>query len=487
MYDGVKDRNFDLIFQGIAFFIILADSFGDEEAREGIAAFISTITSTEDFITWIEYFGLADDEIKTGDIVMANFIPQEQLASAGALSFFVSDANAGLISGSRGLIQKLFKRLKPLVKDPDDAKFLLRGIRQLVLVVKKKTLPQFQKAQATIRANMFNKSMLYGMLSIAKRGSFKNFRNWMLGYAGQRISPLTLIVTTSYIETMMSSGELFPEDQHEYDRKRNRKELNRLYREAVPSTFSNFDQNKASGASYHLLQIAYIHAINGAPLLGIEVQRNIPVLPSVGRTPGVKQDWRTSQRFNRKVDIVTGSELGVNETWWETKSLVAVSDKNRAPAGGIKNWKFLQNAKDKANEKAFKASRTHRQFSLDRIARKQNVFQTNAERIAKGLSEIGDVDAPTVVVKSANWNIHKFRTEKIQSERNRRRINASRAKLEKLLEVRPDGSGRNYAPQAAAPNPIAEGGGAQLLNILKIKGVELAEEAAKDLIADGRE
>jgi hypothetical protein len=204
MFQKAKGRDFSLVYQGIAFFIIIADMALDEEAREGITEIAKMINSTDDFLDLLEYFSLADDEIG---------LPDTSTASVGSVSAFEQlaaaeygvfpQAHAVIATGTGRLIGKTFKELAPVFAryGADAPKALSNFAKEL-----KDMSPE--KAQRYIK-NAFNKDMISGVLSLVKKGGIQDLRKLLTEFAGQRIRPIVLLAVIAYLEEEVVAGRLF--------------------------------------------------------------------------------------------------------------------------------------------------------------------------------------------------------------------------------------------------------------------------------------
>ena len=484
LYNKAKDRDFSLVFQGIAFFIVAADMMSDPEAREGLMALAETINSTEDFLTWVEYFSLADPEILADMLAYA-----EQPSTTIAMPFtgLIPEAHASLPPLFGRAMGRAFKEMGPVLKELGSN--ASTALKKLVEVAKDKAPINAAKV-ARVRKVMFNKEFVKGFLYVTKRGGVTKLRNWLLGYNGQRIPPLALIMTAFYVEEEIAAGRLFPDTQDSFDRERNMRELTKLFIEAVPAVFTDRDIAMAHGKSFHLLQLALFHALSEAntpgigKVKGIEAYRNVPVFRSV--TSARRKQWENTENFTRKVDIVLE---GANneESWWELKSWKAKSKTNRAPAQSTKTWTFLQGRDDQngnvivqlADDDAENSGEGHKQFCLDRIAEKNGARYSKKEAAARGVEQSNLPNrVPLIHVSNFNWQFHKFSVGT--------KISPTGSKLEEMFVKNPRGDVNTFKLQrvgdTASKGRINLGATEQLMEILKQSGFALAEEALSDII-----
>jgi hypothetical protein len=359
----------------------------------------------------------------------------------------------------------------------------------MVAVAKDKT-PLNAAKVARVRKVMFNKEFVKGFLYVTKRAGVVKLRNWLLGYNGQRIPPLALIMTAFYIEEEIAAGRLFPDSQDAFDKNRNRKELTKLYIEAVPATFSQKTIASAHGKSFHLLQLGLFHALNMAntpgigKVKGIEVYRNVPAFRTT--VSAKREKWQDTENFPRVVDIVLEGENN-GESWWELKSWKAKSKTNRKPAQGAKTWTFLKGREDKngnvivefTDGDAEKGGESHKQCCLDRIAEKNGARYSNIEAKSKGVARANASDrVPLIAVSRFNWQFHKFSVGN--------KISPTKNNLEEMFVKDPYGDSKAFKAQRVSDGTSSKrinlGATQQLLEILKQSGFALADEALNDII-----
>jgi hypothetical protein len=254
--------------------------------------------------------------------------------------------------------------------------------------------------------------------------------------------------------------------------------------------FSGQEIATAHGKSFHLLQLGLFHALSEAntpgigKVKGIEAYRNVPVFRSA--ISAEKAQWKNTENFTRKVDIVLE---GANneESWWELKSWKAKSKTNRAPEQTTKIWTFLQGREDTkgnvivhlADGDAEKSGEGHRQFCLDRIAEKNGARYSKKEAGARGVPRENESDrAPLITVSNFNWQFHKFSVGT--------KISPTGSKLEEMFVKNPRGDVKTFKLQrvgdTASKGRINLGATEQLMEILKQSGFALAEEALNDIM-----
>jgi len=122
----------------------------------------------------------------------------------------------------------------------------------------------------------------------------------------------------------------------------------------------------------------------------------------------------------------------------------------------------------------------HKQFSLDRMAKRIGAFPTKVEAKSKG-NEINRDDPPIVKdIDSIAWQFHNF-----TSGSKRQYVSPKKDKLEDVLVEDPRGGGRLFRDQsvddAYAEGMINVSAAQKLLQILQQKGRDMAEEALSDL------
>ena len=107
VYDRLKDRDPTVAFQAIAFFIVAAEMMADAEAREGLLIAMETVTSTEDFMAWVEFFSLADPEI---EVESASVVPANDWMPPALRELVAPTANAGVKAALARTIGKSLKK-----------------------------------------------------------------------------------------------------------------------------------------------------------------------------------------------------------------------------------------------------------------------------------------------------------------------------------------------------------------------------------------
>lgn len=400
MFAKAKDRDFSLVYQGIAFFIIMADMYRDEEAREGIAEIAKMINSTDDFLDLLDYFSIADDEIT---------LP-ETTAMQSEYGLF-PQAHAGVASGVGALIGKAMKELAPeIARMGKDAPKALgefgRGIKKA--------------NKAYLKSVAFKGGFIRGCFAYARNVGISNIRKLLA--SKHRVGPITLIATIAYLEKELDDrGNGLFSGLSTYDREHNERALRGLYITAIPAVaaggrdYKNF-VSRAHGAQFQLLQIAILHGMNrggnaNAKVVGIEVPREISIFAepddlriandSNTYSPGVAVE------FGRSIDIITGA-LGGGEIWREMKSYKARSKTDRGLSGGITAWKWGSGKKeDDANDQEVKGNTPHRQYILDRVAQKTFARMRKSERDAKGVN----TSAVNIRLNNLFWHFHEFETK----------------------------------------------------------------------------
>ena len=483
MFQQAKGRDFSLVFQGIAFFIVMADMALDEEAREGITEIAKMINSTDDFLDLLEYFSLADDEIA---------LPDTSTASIGSVSAFEQfataeygvfpQAQASITGGTGRLLGKVLAELAPvLARSGKDAPKALGSVGEILK-------SSNNSAVLKLRKQAFKSEFIESILGVVKKSGLQKLRNFLLGYNGQRISPLAMVAITAYLEKEESAGRLFDINAPLYEH--NVDNLGQLYFKAMPAAFT--DTGIAQGASYHLMMLALLHAssqntlaVTGyevGKIIGIEVPRYIPIY-TLAEDADDGKDGKTFTRFERKIDIVTG-ELYRAEKWWEAKSFRSVSKTNKTPKNKMQtfNWGISEKAEEVGRD-----GQPHKQFVLDRIAMKLGALATRAETRSLGLERD---TPPWIVVNDYYWLFHKF-----VAGVNKDIINPSLASLTdrdkngKGLLKEPSNMKAGIYPAHVDQNDGASGRinlGAikTLLDILKEHGSEIAVEAIEELNDD---
>ena len=444
VYQKAKKRDFSLVYQGAAFFILIADAMGDAEAEEGLKFVASMINSTEDFISLLNYVSLADPEQveETASNIVMNQDGMLLANSTNPLEHLFPDAHAA-IRIPAGLGKLMFKNMKDLrLIVGNSAENFLRGLDEFAKVLKRvdgispfrAPLSPAQKRRFLKFA--FDKSMLTALAAIIKRVGVTGIPRLITSFQNQRIRPFALILIVSYIETEVMNDRLFPPSQSSIDRRHNLDELRVLYAQSISMTVQGgpVRDTQANGAAFHLMQLALFHA-TGQKIVGIEVPREVAIYK---RDKDLEQNRPMANRSTRhvtEVDIVTGTrETG--EEWWELKSKQAgPPDSMNYPKDDAVVWKFGTGG-NAANP--IKGSPIHKQLSLYRIALKKNAIIGEDERDEKGIDL---PSTPNIIVSDINLNFHKFKS-KIKKNSRKFTRNPSHQKINAFFKKEPSGNQR---------------------------------------------
>lgn len=399
MYNKAKDRDFTLVYQGIAFFIIAADMALDAEARAGITEIAKMINSTDDFLALLEYFSLADDEIELPDTTTASLLDIDPLQEYAGLKYgLFPQAQAGVTKNIGRAIGKNLKKLKPYLDDlgPGQAAKVFKSFAKTV-----KEMPEPQRSRFIKQA--FNFTLVRAMFVATKRGfSPAKLKDLLLGFNGQRIPPIALMTIMGYLEVELKEGRLFTTNAIGTDKAKNEKVLQSLMLQAVPALGSGKSNNKlitnAQGAAYHLMHTAVLHAA-GQKVIGLEVPRDVILFPKRSDLDEGTLIAGKFLRFGRNVDIATGERTG--EVWHEVKSWKsrANGDVQTNKPYSITPWKWGTGDRkdDEPVSEKSQGSHSHKQFTLDRVAKTIGVVERKA--------------APTslnITITDFNWQFHKF-------------------------------------------------------------------------------
>lgn len=428
MFDKAKDRDFSLIFQGIAFFIIIADMASDPESRAGITELAKMINSTDDLLDIMDYFSLADDELDIDEnalLRLQNLPENSRLAEAVSVLF--PAAYAKVPAGKGKQVGKALADLAPVLAKlgPQAPKMLgaLGRTGTKIALKNKRAATRFKNAA-------FTKGFLSGAAGITNRLGVTKMRQLML--SEHRMGPITLVAVVAYLESELEAKRLFS-GLEAADVAHNIEELRGLYVKAIPGiaagskNYNNFVIN-AHGAQFHLLQIAILHALSetggeaaaSSKVVGIEVPREVSIFvkgEDLGELKSASAyDPNIVKDFNRNIDIVTGS-LRTGEIWREMKSYKSNGKTGTGLSGGIKPWRWATRASDKEetnDQKLDGRTRTpHRQYTLDRIASGTSGLGARSKRAR----------TYDITVKEMYWHFHKFqlkssRSPKVESLQN---------------------------------------------------------------------
>jgi len=389
MFQQAKGKDFTLVYQGVAFFIIMADMALDEEAREGITQIAKMINSTDDFLDILDFLALADDEIAVS--VAQNYGDGNQLFPT---------AHASVVAGLGARLGKVMKELAPdIAKMGKDAPKVLGELGRGIKVANKPHLKEVA----------FDKEFISGSFSYAKKVGITTIGKLLR--SKHRIGPVTLIAIIAYLETELEDDRLF-KGLSSYDKDHNVLQLRKLYVKSLPAVvatnnnYSNLVKN-AHGAQFQLMQIAILHALaqsgdSNYKVVGIEVPRQVSIfakesdLDKALLIPKYINGQVTS--YTREIDIITGT-LGSDEIWREMKSYKADNTKNRGMSGGITPWKWDDGSK--------KGRTVHRQYILDRIASATFARRGPIERLAKKNNGL----TFDIMLQDIYWHFHDFETK----------------------------------------------------------------------------
>ncbi len=431
MFQKAKGRDFSLVFQGIAFVIIIADMAKDEEGREAIKTLAGMITSTDDFFDIMDYFSLADDEIE----------PSETAYNS---SLLFEDAYAGVFLNAGRIIGQTITKSAPLIKraGPVATKGLgsfARSVRKL----EKEAVTSIQKVHAKRLTRLaFNENTFKGILGTLKSGGLHSVRNIATGrFAGQRTSPLMLIGIIGYLEAELfikadeqgengSDGRLFA-TLDEDERQKQILQLQSVILQSLPNFGKNTGGKKgnkgiianAHAKAFQLIQLAILHA-SGKDVIGIEVKRDVYLFSD---KDSVGEDFNGAIPFGRDVDVMVRS-ANDQEIWYEQKSWAAkVGTKLMGTSVGA--WAWGSNPRKSANfnefDKKLKGSAAHRQFVLDHIAASTGATERNVEE---------PDESAFLPVSFFEWNFQKFNVKlKTEPDKN----NPSEANIRKAFKKLP--------------------------------------------------
>jgi len=396
MFQQAKGRDFSLVFQGIAFFIVMADMALDEEAREGITEIAKMINSTDDFLDLLEYFSLADDEIA---------LPDTSTASIGSVSAFEQFATAeyGVFPQAHarvltGIGQKIFKLIPEFSKAGKEGVKYLGAFAATVRKMDKKDAARFIRYA-------FNKDMIAGIIKIGAVGGVSEIRRILTRYNGQRIRPLVLVSVIGYLEKEIFSGELFKNSQ---DRDEAILELHKVILLSVPNFARDSDRenstsaliSQAHGKSFQLMEVAILHAM-GKDVRGVEVKRDVYIYPKPRDLEQLILE--KALVFGRDVDILVGTSDN-KEIWYEVKSWKSKNGTEQMNYG-VTPWAWRTGQRKQANQDEFEkqaGSVAHKQFMLDQVGMTLGATERNVD----------DLNSAAIIqVKDFNWLFHKFKNK----------------------------------------------------------------------------
>ena len=233
------------------------------------------------------------------------------------------------------------------------------------------------------------------------------------------------------------------------------------------------------------LQLAILHG-GGANIVGIEIDREVPLYAKLSDFDAIDEIENEDILFyTREVDIMTGTRESA-EAWWELKSWKSASATSEALAYPVKTpWGWRTGIKDDIDDpenKSLIGSSAHKQFTLDRVAKKLKARIGKKERRSKNI--IKNDAKPTLNVSYAFWQFHKFKNKgqdkKVTSQ------NPSVSNLKNNFLKEPTGK-KGIIKAHTGPMPtgiIKLGALSSLLNVEKMK---LKAAIQEDLINSGFE
>jgi hypothetical protein len=425
MFQQAKGRDFSLVYQGIAFFIIIADMALDEEAREGITEIAKMINSTDDFLDLMEYFSLADDEIA---------LPDTSTASVGSMSAFeqIAAAEYGVFPQAHarvptGIGKKIFKLIPEFSKAGKEGVKYLGAFAATVRKMDRKDAVRFIRYA-------FNKDMIAGIIKIGAVGGISEIRKILTRYNGQRIRPLVLVSVIGYLEKEIFSGELFKNSE---DRDEAILELHKVILLSVPNFARNSDRenstsaliSQAHGKSFQLMEVAILHAM-GKDVRGVEVKRDVYIYP---KTLDLEElDLEKALVFGRDVDILVGTSDN-KEIWYEVKSWKS-KDGTEQMNYGVTPWAWRTGQRKQANQDEFEKQAgnvAHKQFMLDQVGMTLGATERNVDDLNR---------AAIIQVNDFNWLFHKFKNK--LADRSIRQ-NPKDTNIRKAMDKEPTGVTKN--------------------------------------------
>jgi hypothetical protein len=454
MFKGVMSRakkgDLDTLWHMLPFFMIVAEMYEDEEAREGLKFLFETVDSGEDVLSWVDYLALPDGDWEGDEIPELSLL--NEVEPELPLSFMVNKAYAqtklkrvnGKVTGKFLMQAKGRLSKESINKLPDAIKILAKEVKSAKVIK--------YAGQSSIRKYIFSPRMLAVSTALVVRRGANGLKAFLFGKTNARYTPATVLATAAYIEWESYCGKLLDtenpneEIQAELEEKecgnyglrgqKNRDQVNMLYaRFLADSLNSKYDEERdgdevsytiypsGHGALFHFQQIAYylvLQRAGGEKVKEIEGNRWVWLYedtqqksangdepnPINGKAAGIPA-WK------REVDIVLETsekdEGGqFKERWIELKSYAAVgpTGQDRLKLAYLKGKPISQwGAVKKAS------GSMHKQFLLDRAAAEEGKvrWQDPEDKQYKMVS----------VSKEFKWYFQKFkvsppRTAKIE-------------------------------------------------------------------------
>ncbi|TQV87444.1 hypothetical protein [Aliikangiella coralliicola] len=362
--DDLMRGKFDRVLNTLPFLLILGEMAANEESREALTAILDSIVSADDFFTWVEYIGFPTDGWD-GDTV-----PQVELDTASIDNSYISNLVAPhAIATSRSrlgrrvdasiltnTINQAVKRMN--IVNSAAAKKLTQNVKSVSKAMKNTDLPSLRK--------LTHSPYILVAANGVKRKAFQKFMQFSRNF---RMSPLSIIAVTAYLETHMydNCAEVYAECKPFPEAIRNKLNTQMAEAFANPLEDDNYVSGRNIGGLFHLAmlaqkQLAYeVTQDEKKKPVGIEVSKKISLVMKKAPLPA-----REYTSLKRRVDILlkgsAGDDItGSGHVWVEVKSL-----KKKPNLNDWNKWTMSKSVYS-----------YHRQFYLDRVGSASSNFNSS--------------------------------------------------------------------------------------------------------------
>jgi hypothetical protein len=386
MFKGVMSRakkgDFDTLWNMLPFFMIVAEMYEDEEAREGLKFLFETVDSGEDVLSWVDYLALPSEGWDgDGEIPEFSMLYQDSESDL-PLSWMMNKAYAQKVNVKRILGRSFGKTLTEITRlvSLKDAKNLPEALR----VIKEAMTGPGAKE---IAGHLFKVGTLTASIKIITKSGANSLKNFAKGRSNSRYPFPLVAATIGYLGWEMTCGELIgKEDQESKDLNEKLecdnkgfnpqvsdaigKKLRVLFVDAATNKLTeeipgNDDNEKSDilaggltggghGALFHLVQTAiyqlkYRYA-SGKPVKFLEMQRLVAVVAEDGKLKSLdiplnrwcKQNEECIEIKQRNVDIILGDGKVSQRTTGRFKGYYAEDDADKAEVWvELKSWEGL--------------------------------------------------------------------------------------------------------------------------------------------------
>ncbi len=434
MFKGVMGRakkgDFDTLWHMLPFFIIVAEMYEDEEAREGLKFLFETVDSGEDVLSWVDYLALPDGDwegSETPEVALLNEmehdLPLSWMMNKAYAQTKLKRVNGKILGASLARVGTVISR-QAAPKLPDVLKIMSKEFKTI--------------NAAALRKYIFNPSLLSGAVGVAAKRGANAVKAFLTGKTNSRFHPVVVMSMVAYVEWESTCGTLIEEKNKDAADKlecadkgiigeKNRLEISKLYGRIFADSLSRkFDEETDSdeeaeynikprghGALYHLSQIAYfqlLHRAGGSPIKEIEASRWVWMYKDKDVADDLRERNDPNQAkasgsfiYRRSVDIAVG-KADEAEQWIELKSYRALDDKgnDRKKLAVIAGKEIGQWSGGKSGSVG--KSSLHKQFSIDRAAAHDGQARVFNEK-TKTYSRVEVSD-------NFKWRFQKFKVSK---------------------------------------------------------------------------